>query len=169
MEREGFLYECDMDVSVQKTVNKIKFTTFNFFLPFTPLFLYKYHAGYNHSLTDSNSINNNLYLGVQGLHLCSASLLCLFWICGFLTSTAKKVNKCTLILIKAAVHVNRSEIRTIIKRELLGLKCAGNITRQLTTPNESPRLVGDSLQISIFQIHQIFNISYFPKFNLSFE
>ena len=26
-----------------------------------------------------------------------------------------------------------------------------------------------SLQISIFQIHQIFNISYFPQFNLSFE
>ena len=26
-----------------------------------------------------------------------------------------------------------------------------------------------SLQISIFQIHQIFNISYFHQFNLSFE
>ena len=26
-----------------------------------------------------------------------------------------------------------------------------------------------SLQISIFQIHQIFNISYFPQFNLTFE
>ena len=26
-----------------------------------------------------------------------------------------------------------------------------------------------SLQISIFQIHQTFNISYFPQFNLSFE
>ena len=26
-----------------------------------------------------------------------------------------------------------------------------------------------SLQISIYQIHQIFNISYFPQFNLSFE
>ena len=26
-----------------------------------------------------------------------------------------------------------------------------------------------SLQISIFQIHQIFNISYFPQFNLSFQ
>ena len=43
--------------------------------------------------------------------------------------------------------------------------------------NESPRLVGNclvsvyynsSLQISIFQIHEIFNISYFPQFNLSF-
>ena len=52
-----------------------------------------------------------------------------------------------------------------------------NTTRQLPTPNESPRLVGDclasltnsSLQISIFQIHQIFNISYFPQFNPSFE
>ena len=26
-----------------------------------------------------------------------------------------------------------------------------------------------SLQISIFQIHQIFNISYFPQFNLFFK
>ena len=26
-----------------------------------------------------------------------------------------------------------------------------------------------SLKISTFQIHQIFNISYFPQFNLSFE
>ena len=26
-----------------------------------------------------------------------------------------------------------------------------------------------SLQILIFQIHQIFNISYFPQFNLSFK
>ena len=26
-----------------------------------------------------------------------------------------------------------------------------------------------SFQISIFQIHQIFNISYFPQFNLFFE
>ena len=26
-----------------------------------------------------------------------------------------------------------------------------------------------SLQISIFQIHQVFNISYFPQFNLFFE
>ena len=29
--------------------------------------------------------------------------------------------------------------------------------------------LNSSLQISIFQIHQIFNISYFPQFNLSFE
>ena len=27
----------------------------------------------------------------------------------------------------------------------------------------------DHAKISIFQIHQIFNISYFPQFNLSFE
>ena len=31
------------------------------------------------------------------------------------------------------------------------------------------RLFNSSLQIPIFQIHQIFNISYFPQFNLSFE
>ena len=71
---------------------------------------------------------------------------------------------------------------SIIKRELFGLKrIAGNTTRQLTTPNKSPRSVGDclvsirpllnsSLQIiSIFQIHQILNISYFSQFNLFFE
>ena len=52
-------------------------------------------------------------------------------------------------------------------------------TRQLITPNESPKLVyvgtvwypstNSSLRISIFRIHQIFNISYFLQFNLSFE
>ena len=31
------------------------------------------------------------------------------------------------------------------------------------------RLQNSSLQIPIFQIHQIFNISYFSQFNLSFE
>ena len=31
------------------------------------------------------------------------------------------------------------------------------------------RLTNSSLQISIFQIHQIFNISYFPQINLSIE
>ena len=31
------------------------------------------------------------------------------------------------------------------------------------------RSINSSLQNSIFQIHQIFNISYFPQFNLSFE
>ena len=44
--------------------------------------------------------------------------------------------------IKAGVHVNKSEIWSIIKRELLGLKWVGNTPRQLTTLNESPRLVG---------------------------
>ena len=29
--------------------------------------------------------------------------------------------------------------------------------------------INSSLQNSIFQIHQTFNISYFPQFNLSFE
>ena len=29
--------------------------------------------------------------------------------------------------------------------------------------------INSSLQISIFQIHQIFNISYLPQFNLSFK
>ena len=52
---------------------------------------------------------------------------------------------------KARVHVNRSEISNIIERKLLGLKWVGNTTRQLqfTTPNESPRLVGDCL-VSVY-------------------
>ena len=63
--------------------------------------------------------------------------------------------------------------------ELLGLEWVGNTTRQLTTPKDSPRLVAketvwcpstySSLQILIFQIHQIFNILYFRQFNLSFQ
>ena len=62
----------------------------------------------------------------------------------------------------------------IVLRELLRLKWVGNTTRQ-----ESPRFPGDCsrvcpptnslLQISIAQIHQIFNISYFPQFNPSFK
>ena len=53
----------------------------------------------------------------------------------------------------------------------------GNTARQLTPSKKSPRLVetvwcssiNSSLQISIFRIHQIFNISFFPQFNLSFK
>ena len=41
---------------------------------------------------------------------------------------------------KAGVHINRSEIWSIIKRELLGLKWVGNTSRQF-----SPRLVRDCL------------------------
>ena len=48
-----------------------------------------------------------------------------------------------IIMVKAGVHVNRSEILSVIKRELLVLKCVGNTTRQWTSLNESPRLVGD--------------------------
>ena len=67
------------------------------------------------------------------------------------------------------VHMNR------IKRKLLGLKWVGNTTTQLTPQKRAPGWKGTvwcpsantSLQISIFQIHQIFNISYFPQFNLS--
>lgn len=54
-EREGFLFERDMDVSVQKTISKIKFTLFSFFSAFNLLLPHKYHARYNHSLTKSNS------------------------------------------------------------------------------------------------------------------
>ena len=74
--------------------------------------------------------------------------------------------------------MNRSEILSDIKRELLGL---GWKQYQTVDPpphpslKSEPQLEGDcpstnsSLQISIFQIYQIFNISYFPQFNLSFE
>ena len=44
-------------------------------------------------------------------------------------------------VLKAGIHVNRSEIWRNIEGELLGLKWVGNTTRQLTTPNENPRLV----------------------------
>ena len=75
--------------------------------------------------------------------------------------------------------MNRGEIWSNIKRELLGFKRTGNTARVVDPPpppapklKESLWLVGDclvSLEISIFQIHHIFNISYFPQFNLSFE
>ena len=90
--------------------------------------------------------------------------------------------KCVLLLLshthntyKARVYLNRSEIWSSFKRELLKLKCVGNTTRQLTPfpppPTKKKRAqVGTglliwcpstnfSLQISIFQIHRIFNIS----------
>ena len=45
--------------------------------------------------------------------------------------------------------------------------------QKVDPPKQSPRLVkrpsiNSSPQISIFQTHQIFNISYFPQFNLPF-
>ena len=52
--------------------------------------------------------------------------------------------------LKAGVHVKRSENWSNIKGELLGLKWAGYTTRQLTTPKESPRLVGDCLVDEFF-------------------
>ena len=51
--------------------------------------------------------------------------------------------------IKAGVYMNRSEIWSIIKREFFGLKWVGNTTRKLTTPSESPKLLGDCL-VSIY-------------------
>ena len=51
--------------------------------------------------------------------------------------------------IKAGVYLNRSEIWSNIKGDLLGLKWVGNTTRQLTTPKESPRLVADCL-VSVY-------------------
>ena len=73
--------------------------------------------------------------------------------------------------LKAGIHMNRSKIWSNIKRELLGLKWVGNTTRQFT-PKREPKVgsglfwrpsTNSSLQISIFQFHQIFNISYFPQ------
>ena len=78
---------------------------------------------------------------------------------------------------KAGVNMNRSEIGSNIKRELIELKWVENTTRQLTPQKRAPGWQGtvwcpstnSSLQISIFQIRQIFNIPYFPQLNLSFQ
>ena len=75
--------------------------------------------------------------------------------------------------------MNRSEIWSNINKRIVRIKL-GWKHYQTVDPRppqkESPRLVGDwcpstnsSLQISIFQIHQILKYSYFPQFNLSFE
>ena len=47
----------------------------------------------------------HVYLGVQGLHLCSASLFCLFWICGFLTSTVKKSKEKSTLILSKLIHL----------------------------------------------------------------
>ena len=60
-----------------------------------------------------------------------------------------QLSKIKVGYLKVGVHVNRSEIWSITKRELLGLKWFGHTTRQLITPNESPRLVGDCL-VSVY-------------------
>ena len=41
------------------------------------------------------------------------------------------------------------KFEVIIKRELIELKGVGNTSRQLTTPIESPRLLGDCL-VSVY-------------------
>ena len=87
-----------------------------------------------------------------GVHVgsISATLSCLF----YPPREEPSGEECGLISLTAAgnqaykVHVNRSEIWSNIKKELLGLKWVGNTTRQLTPPpnlKESPRLVGDCL------------------------
>ena len=55
----------------------------------------------------------------------------------------------TGVQFKEGVHMKRSEILSNIKGGLLGLKWVGNITRQLTTPKESPRLEVDCL-VSVY-------------------
>ena len=71
--------------------------------------------------------------------------------------------------------MNNREISSNIKRELLGLKWVINTTRQLKPPPpyQPGALFGAvwcpstnySLQISIFQIHQIFNFIIFLNLN----
>ena len=81
-----------------------------------------------------------------------------------------------------------SEIWSNIKKELLELKWVGNITRQwipqkIPPPTSPPKKnkqtnkwyrtircpsTNSSRQISIFQIHQIFNISYFLNLTYPF-
>lgn len=53
-EREGFLFEGDMDVFVQKIISKIKFIFFSFFFVFNLFLLYKYYVRYNYFLIKSN-------------------------------------------------------------------------------------------------------------------
>ena len=72
---------------------------------------------------------------------------------------------------KAGFHLNSRSMWSSFNRELLRLKWAGNTTRQLTPQKRAPGWWGtvwcpstnSSLQISIFQIYQIFNISYFHQ------
>ena len=54
-----------------------------------------------------------------------------------------------VVLFKAGVNTNRVKFKVIIKREFIELKGVGNTSRQLTTPKESPRLVGDCL-VSVY-------------------
>ena len=61
--------------------------------------------------------------------------------------------------IKAGVQVNRGEIWSNFKKELLGLKWVGNATRQLTTPKESPRLVAYRLVSAFLILHFKFQFS----------
>ena len=71
--------------------------------------------------------------------------------------------------LKAGVHVNRSRIWSIIKRELLGLNGLE------TLPDSWPPQVGRELfGIRLLILHFKFQfsksiISYFPQFNVSFE
>ena len=72
--------------------------------------------------------------------------------------------------------MNRREIRSDIKKEIVRIKL-GWKHYQTVDPRKRKSLVARGLfgirllilHFSIFQIHQIFNISYFPQFNLSFE
>ena len=74
--------------------------------------------------------------------------------------------------------MNRREIWSDIKKKIVRIKM-GWKHYQTGDPRKREAQVAlgtlrypstnSSLQISIFQIHQIFNISYFPQFNLSFE
>ena len=87
-------------------------------------------------------------------------------------STPQKSNAVTLpsnikLRLPKIIHkfigfcLNMSEIWSSFERELLRLKW-------VTPSKESPRLVGNCL-VSVYEFHQIFNISYFPHFNLSFK
>ena len=51
----------------------------------------------------------------------------------------------------------------------MGWKNYQTVDHPKREPQVGSGLFGIRLQISIYQIHQIFNISYFPQFNLFFE
>ena len=64
--------------------------------------------------------------------------------------------------IKAGFHLNRNEIWSRFKRELLRLERVWNTFRQLTPSKESPRLVGDCL-VSVLILYFKFQFSKSSK------
>ena len=69
--------------------------------------------------------------------------------------------------------MNRREIWSDIKKEIVRIKMGWKHYQTVDPRKGEPQvarvLFGIRLLILHFKFHQIFNISYFPQFNLSFE